>query len=107
MARRKQALKDLTGIRQRGGTYTVPSPPTGLVLRDRAPGGALIPVEPHCDQPLVHHIRTDTPPGAVHPLLTLSSLLPGPSTNLGSNDNPEYTAGGGGAGGGCSVGQGG
>jgi len=49
----------------------MPSPPPGLRLRDRAPRGPLIPVEPHRDQSLVHHIRTDMPPGTVHPLLDL------------------------------------
>ena len=49
----------------------MPSPPPGLRLRDRAPGSALIPLEPDRDQSLVHHIRADMPPGTVHPLLDL------------------------------------
>jgi hypothetical protein len=49
----------------------VPGPPTGLGLRDRAAGGPLIPLKPHRDQPLVHHIRPHMPPGTIHPLLNL------------------------------------
>jgi hypothetical protein len=50
----------------------MPSPPPRLRLRDRTPGGALIPVEPDRDQPLVDHIRADMPPRTVHPLLDLA-----------------------------------
>ena len=131
----------------------MPSPPPGLRLRDRAPGSALIPLQPNRDQSLVHHIRTRTCPrersthsstlstngsinrtrrhGARHrqppipPLHMVTSpswdhtrptprpsartrssrtpqespslpclLLIRHSTSLGSNDNPESTAGG-------------
>jgi hypothetical protein len=53
---------------QNSNVARVGPPATGLRLRDRTPGGALIPVEPDRDQPLVHHIRADMPPGAVHPV---------------------------------------
>ena len=50
----------------------MPGPPPGLRLRDRAPSGPLVPLEPHRDEAFVHHVRADVPLRAVHPLLDLA-----------------------------------